>query len=201
MIGRRSTRAMPDPAEAQARFRALILPHLDAAYSLARYLAGDAAVAEDVTQEAYLRAFRLFATYQGGSARAWLFAILRNCWRDRAGDEARRRRLVVTEAHWSEAQAAAVANVPADGEHTPDAAAERRDDAETLRAAIAQLPEPFREALVLREIEDMSYREIAQITQAPLGTVMSRLARAREQLAELLAPADPALTDRQESRA
>ena len=200
MIGQHRLRATPDPAEAQARFRALILPHLDAAYSLARYLSGDAATAEDVTQEAYLRAFRLFATYQGGSPRAWLFAILRNCWRDRAGDEARRQRLVVTEAHWSEAHALAVANAPTDTD-APDAVAEQHDEAETLRAAIAQLAEPFREALVLREIEDLSYREIAQITQAPLGTVMSRLARARAQLAELLAPADPALTDRQESRA
>lgn len=175
----------------ELRFRELMLPHLDAAYNLARYLTNDASIAEDVVQEAFLRAFRSFETYRGGPPRAWLFAILRNCWRDRVGEQVRRERVVVSDAALSEAQAEAVATVPADTD-TPEESLARAREIDTVRGVIAALPEPFRETLVLREMEEMSYREIASMTGVPIGTVMSRLARAREMLAKLLLPAQPA---------
>ncbi len=136
-----------------ARFHALIMPHLDAAYSLARYLANDPATAEDVTQEAFLRAFRSFASYREGPPRAWLFAILRNVWRDRAAEDSRRARLIVPEAQLSDAQAETLANHADEAQGSPEAALARRSEADAVRTLIQQLPEPFRETLVLREIE------------------------------------------------
>jgi RNA polymerase sigma-70 factor (ECF subfamily) len=182
----------------ELRFRELMLPHLDAAYNLARYLTNDANTAEDVVQEAFLRAFRSFETYRGGPPRAWLFAILRNCWRDRVGEQVRRERVVVSDATLSESQAEAVAAVPADSD-TPEESLARAREIDTVRGVIAALPEPFRETLVLREMEEMSYREIASVTGVPIGTVMSRLARAREMLAKLLLP--PRATGQQERQA
>ena len=181
---RTSPAPVPDTAE---RFRATMLPHLDAAYNLARWLAADPATAEDVVQETFLRAFRAFPGYQGGSPRAWLFAILRNCWRDRAGGDHERGRVILNHASLTEAQAAAIEAIPDEAE-TAEAALIRTEESEALRATIAAIPEPFREALVLREMEQLPYREIAAITGVPIGTVMSRLARAREMLAKLLLP-------------
>jgi RNA polymerase sigma factor (sigma-70 family) len=184
--------APPDP---QLRFRELMLPHLDAAYNFARYLTGDATAAEDVTQEAFLRAFKAFDTYRTGAPRAWLFAIVRNCWRDRVGEQVRRDRVVMSEVALSEAQAAAVAAV-ADERDTPESGLARAREIDTVRGVIATLPEPFRETIVLREMEELSYREIAALTGVPIGTVMSRLARAREMLARLLLPAQDAREER-----
>jgi RNA polymerase sigma-70 factor (ECF subfamily) len=201
-------RASPTPAagDQTARFRAEILPHLDAAYNLARYLVADPAMAEDIVQDAFLRAFRGFGGWRGDSPRAWLFAIVRNCWRDRVGAEVARRQVLVDNAALSEAQAAAVENLP-DEADTPEIALIRDDEVEAIRRVIASIPEPFREALVLREMEGLPYREIATLTEVPIGTVMSRLARAREMLARLLlphlatdAPADRA-PDQTETRA
>ena len=182
-------RASPAPAagDQPARFRAEILPHLDAAYNLARYLAADPAMAEDVVQDAFLRAFRGFEGWRGDNPRAWLMAIVRNCWRDRVGAEIARRQILVDNAALSEAQAAAVENLP-DEADTPETALIRDDEVAGIRRVIASIPEPFREALVLREMESLSYREIATMTEVPIGTVMSRLARAREMLARLLLP-------------
>ncbi len=182
----------------ESRFRELMLPHLDAAYNLARYLANDATIAEDVVQEAFLRAFRAFDSYRGGPPRAWLFAILRNCWRDRVTERSRRERVIVSDASLSDAQAEAVAAIPADAD-TPEESLARSREIDTVRGVIAGLPEPFRETLVLREMEEMSYREIATMTGVPIGTVMSRLARAREMLAKLLLPAHA--TSKQERQA
>jgi RNA polymerase sigma factor (sigma-70 family) len=184
----------PDP---QLRFRELMLPHLDAAYNLARYLTNDAAMAEDVVQDAFLRAFKAFDSYRGGPPRAWLFAILRNCWRDRVGEQVRRERIVMSEVGLSDAQAGAVANT-ADDRDTPETELARAHEADTIRAVIADLPEPFRETLILREMEELPYREIAALTNVPIGTVMSRLARARDMLATLLLPVhDDARGERQ----
>jgi RNA polymerase sigma-70 factor (ECF subfamily) len=183
LVGGRDVKPGPE-----LRFRELMLPHLDSAYSLARYLTNDASTAEDVVQEAFLRAFRSFDSYRGGPPRAWLFAILRNCWRDRVGEQIRRECIVMSDATLSEAQAEAVAAVPADTD-TPEESLARAREIDTVRGVIAALPEPFRETLVLREMEEMSYREIASVTGVPIGTVMSRLARAREMLAKLLLPA------------
>ena len=188
------TSASPAPGDQAARFRAEILPHLDAAYNLARYLFADPTAAEDIVQDAFLRAFRAFDGWRGDNPRAWLFAIVRNCWRDRVGAEIARRQVLVDNATLSEAQAAAVENLP-DEADTPEASLIRDDEVEAIRRVIASIPEPFREALVLREMESLSYREIATMTEVPIGTVMSRLARAREMLARLLLPhlaSDPA---------
>ncbi|WP_299429088.1 sigma-70 family RNA polymerase sigma factor [Sphingomonas bacterium] len=186
---------MPD---SRARFRETMLPHLDAAYNFARYLSGDAIVAEDIVQEAFLRAFKAFDTHRDGAPKAWLFAIVRNCWRDRIGEQVRRERVMLSEVALSETQAAAVANVADDATDTPEAALARMREVDTVRGVIADLPEPFRETLVLREIEELSYREIAALTAVPIGTVMSRLARAREMLAKLLLPVrDQAREERQ----
>jgi RNA polymerase sigma-70 factor (ECF subfamily) len=183
--------ADPRPAardDQAGRFRELVLPHLDGAYNFARYLTRDPVAAEDIVQEAFLRAFRAFPTYRGGEPKAWLFAIVRNCFLTWAGGRATAARLLVDEGALSDAQSLALANVADPEQETPEAALLRRRDAEAIRAVVENLPEPFRETLVLREMEELSYREIAALTGAPIGTVMSRLARARQMLCEMLAP-------------
>jgi RNA polymerase sigma-70 factor (ECF subfamily) len=159
------------------RFHSLILPHLDAAWTYARYLTRDPTVAEDVVQEAFLRAWRAQAGCKG-DGRAWLMAIVRNCWHDWLHDRG--------------TQTAASADLFAESvaEDTPHSLLERQSDAVHLHAMLTNLPEPFREALVLRELEDLSYRDIAEVTGAPIGTVMSRLARGREMLATLVLTED-----------
>jgi RNA polymerase sigma-70 factor (ECF subfamily) len=152
------------------QFTAVVMPHLDDAYALARWLSGNGADAEDIVQEACLRALRGLDRYAGGNARAWLLAITRNTtftWLARN----RPKTLVITE----DIEALA----PADGAATPEDALIAKAGAAELELAIAALPPPFKETLVLRDINDLSYREIAEITGVPLGTVMSRLARAR----------------------
>lgn len=159
--------------ERRRRFEAQALPHLDAAYNLARWLAP--AHADDVVQDAMLRAFRSFDGFRGDDARPWLLAIVRNCARNAAGDTRRRAHVPLPE----DDGAALQDNAPGPEEFAAQAS-ERRG----LDAAIASLPEEFREVLILRELEDMSYREIAEITGTPAGTVMSRLSRARALLRE-----------------
>ena len=160
--------APPGQADAE-RFRAVILPHLDAAYGFARYLARDASHAEDIVQDAFLRAFRAFGGYRGGDPRAWLFAIVRSCFLSSVRSRPAR-------------TSAESAPEPVSDEESPEAALIRQGEAQSVRGAIAALPEPFREALVLRELEDLSYRQIAEVSGVPVGTVMSRLARARQML-------------------
>jgi len=162
------------------RFRAAALPHLDDVYTLARYLMRNAADAEDAAQECLLRAFRHFETFRGGPIKPWLLAILRNVCRAEYG-----RRGMLTAATESLDQAEdCVEGVWGDNQGTPESNALRRFDAETVQRLIAQLPDQFRETIVLREINDLSYREIAEVIGAPVGTVMSRLARARALLRE-----------------
>lgn len=181
-FARRSARdaaRMDDGADAQ--FRRLILPHLDAAWTYARYLTRDDHVAEDIVQDAFLRAFRGSASCKG-DGKAWLMTIVRNCWHD------------WLRANRSEVPAVSDAGlVDAD---TPDVVLERSSDAAHLRLVLAMLPEPFRETLVLRELEELSYREIGAVTGVPIGTVMSRLARGREMLATLILDSETG-TDRQ----
>lgn len=171
----------------QARqFRELILPHLDSAYNFARYLTRDAEAAEDVVQDAFLRAFRAFPDYRGGAPKAWLFAIVRNCFLNSI--RARKTSAAVVVEDLSDERSLALANVADLDQDTPEDELIRRREAEALRAVIENLPEPFRETLVLRELEELSYREIAALTSAPIGTVMSRLARARQMLCDMLLP-------------
>ena len=170
-------------AEQAARFRALALPQLDAAYNLARHLARDADAASDIVQDAYLRALRGFAGYRGGDPRAWILQIVRN----RFYDWARERRLDRTAplpTGEDEPEDGAGSDLPDAEGVTPEEALAGSEAAASVRAAVAALPAPFRETLVLREMEELSYREIAAVTGVPLGTVMSRLARARQMFGE-----------------
>jgi RNA polymerase sigma-70 factor (ECF subfamily) len=168
------------------RFERLVLPHLDAAYNLARWLAGDDESARDVAQEALLRAFRFRDGLQGEDARPWLLAIVRNTFFT-AAKAAKR---VATsheeyddELHGSLPEAAeALYQRPL----SPEAAALARADGERLRAAMERLPVAYREVIVLRELEDLTYKEIARMLDVPTGTVMSRLSRGRRLLAEYL---------------
>src|SRR5512132_3554353 len=176
-------RAMPvsaakdDPDKAR-RFREAALPCLDDAYTLARYLLRDATDAEDAVQECYLRAFKHFDSYRGPAIKPWLFAILRNVCRA----EYARRATTPTSAIEDVPESAEQAPLWHVAGETPEAQLVRRWDADTIRRLVAALAEPFRETLVLREIQNLSYREIADVAEVPVGTVMSRLARARAML-------------------
>ena len=173
-------------------FRRLILPHLDAAYNLARYLTRDPVLSDDVVQDALLRAYRAFGQFRGGSARAWLFTIVRNCCRTAQAGAGGGVALVIHESGFSEEAAAQVRQQPDPGP-TPEEEVSRRADVDRVRCAVEAIPEPFREAVVLRDLEELPYAEIAEVTGVPIGTVMSRLARGRAMLArELLPPRDAA---------
>lgn len=153
------------------------MPHLDVAYNYARYLSRDPVAAEDIVQDAFLRAFRAFDGWRGEVAKAWLLAIVRNTFFD------------WVKANRREAAYAETEDLNCDPE-TPESLLLQARDIAMLRTTVERLPEPFREALVLRELEELSYKEIALITAVPIGTVMSRLARARQMLAVLLLPDD-----------
>jgi RNA polymerase sigma-70 factor (ECF subfamily) len=168
-----------DPNEL-GRFEAIVLPHLDAAYTLARYLTRHEHDAQDVVQDAYLRALKYFEGFrgtEGGDGRAWLLAIVRNTaftWRRRYRSEA-------TAAEFDEQlHSEAVADVH------PEAALLRASARESLHQALDRLPPEFREVIVLRELQGMSYKEIGEVTGVPVGTVMSRLSRARSRLQRAL---------------
>ena len=178
------------PAQSKAQrsaeeFNRLVLPHLDGAYNLARYLTRDAVLSEDVVQDAMIRAFRAFAQFRGGSPRAWLFAIVRNCSRSAQASAAGKVALVIHESSLTREGAAELENL-ADPSPGPEEEVLRKAEVNRLRSAIEAMPEPFREAVVLRDLEDLSYVEIAEVTGVPVGTVMSRLARGRAILAKEL---------------
>ena len=163
--------APPPDAVTAERFRAVVMPHLDAAYGFARYLTRDPVQAQDVAQEAMLRALRYFFAFRGEEARPWLLRIVRNTWSDfRSRKGANDQPLDVVE------------DRAADGPD-PEQSALDGDRRRHVVAALAALPSEAREILVLREIEDFSYKHIASVLDLPVGTVMSRLARAREKLA------------------
>jgi RNA polymerase sigma-70 factor (ECF subfamily) len=160
------------------RFHEVVMPHLDDAYAFAHWLTGNATDAEDVVQEACLRALNGVGTYAGGNARAWLLAIVRNTtftWMARNRPKA----LVLTDDLEAAERAAPTPDTP-----TPESDLIARADEALLQAAVAGLPTQYRETLVLREFNGLSYRDIADVTGVAVGTVMSRLARARALLIE-----------------
>jgi RNA polymerase sigma-70 factor (ECF subfamily) len=155
----------------------MVMPHLDAAYNLARWLAGNDHDAQDVAQEASLRAFKFFGSFRGENARAWLLSIVRNTFytwlrKNRPLDKS----IDIND------DTMEIEDVSANAEEVNP----RFADADAVRRAIAELPAEFREIVVLREMEGFSYREIAELAEVPIGTVMSRLARARKLLQKRL---------------
>jgi RNA polymerase sigma-70 factor (ECF subfamily) len=173
------TSSFNDDGDRALRFREAALPHLDDVYTLARYLLRDAADAEDAVQECYLRALKHFHTYRGPAMKPWLFAILRNVCR---AEYARRAASPTTGVIEDMPESAEQAPLWHEEQQTPEAQMLRDREAVTIRRLIDTLAEPFRETFVLREINNLSYREIADAVGAPVGTVMSRLARARAML-------------------
>ena len=163
------------------KFELLALPHLDAAYNLARWLAGNPADAEDIVQDAYLRGWRYFASFRGEDMRVWLLAIVRTCFLTWMKDNRSPRLVFFAE----EPAGADKATAWADPTRDPEALLLDRVDSAVLTQLMARLPGEYREVLLLRELEDLSYRDIAEITGTPIGTVMSRLARARAALRKL----------------
>jgi len=162
------------------RFELLALPHLDAAYNLARWLAGNPTDAEDIVQDAYLRAYRYLASFNGGEFRVWLLSIVRNCFLDWV-KENRATRLLFQAEPPAETDEPLWGTPPRD----PEALLLDSIDSQTLEQIMLRLPVEYREVLLLREVEDLSYKEIAAITATPTGTVMSRLSRARLALRKL----------------
>jgi RNA polymerase sigma factor (sigma-70 family) len=152
------------------RFELLAMPHLDAAFNLARWLTGNTADAEDVVQEAYLRAFRYLDAFHGDNFRVWLLTIVRNCFLDWLKDNRSGQQIfqpAPPDLDWT------------DPGPSPEAMLLDRVNGEVLAKLLATLPAEYRELLILREIEDLSYKDIAAVTGMPAGTVMSRLSRAR----------------------
>ena len=166
-------------SESTRRFEAATLPHLHAAYNLARWLLRDDRDAQDVVQEAYLRAFKYFASFRGGDARPWLLGIVRNACFSWLEDNGRAGQEVEFD---EERDCAAEASLPSSAGNSPEEAVMRKLEKARIDAAIDALPPVFREVIVLRELEELSYAEIAQVAGIPVGTVMSRLARARAML-------------------
>src|SRR5260370_13770111 len=158
--------------EKLARFEGEMLPLMNDAYNLARWLVQNEHDARDMVQDAYLRAFKFFGGVRGDASNAWLLRIVRNvCY-----DHLKKRQV-----HASDAE---IENIP--DHNSPETKLQVKSDIAAVRSALANLPEDFRTVLVLREMEDLSYREISEITPLPIGTVMSRLARGRQQLADSL---------------
>jgi RNA polymerase sigma factor (sigma-70 family) len=160
-------------------FEEVVLPHLDAAFNYARWLTKSDADAEDVVQDAAVRALRFFSSLRNDDARAWLLTIVRNTWYARFSKVGRTDQHTVFDDMNDERP---------DEQLDPEALVIQRQAVERVQRAIEELPVDFREVMVLRELEGMSYKEIAAVIGAPIGTVMSRLARGRERLLAVLTP-------------
>ena len=170
--------------ESQGRisnFEQVMLPHLDAAYNLARWLVRDPSIAEDVVQDAYERACKYCAAFRGGSGRAWLLQIVRNAAYSTLKAQRRRMEVSLSSGMLAADEPGADMDIP-DSSPGPEAALARWQDLATLDDALNALPVASRECLILREVEELSYKEMARIMEVPIGTVMSRLSRARQAL-------------------
>jgi RNA polymerase sigma-70 factor (ECF subfamily) len=162
------------------RFQREIVPHLDAAYNFARFLSRNPDTAQDIVQEAFLRAYRRFDGYQGGDARAWIFSIVRNCYHNWLLEGRRKARVEIDVHRRDDAGDFSIDDVASDDD-TPETALLRSSEAGKVRGVLNSLPRSLREVLVLRELEGLSYRQMAETLALPIGTVMSRLARGRTQ--------------------
>jgi RNA polymerase sigma factor (sigma-70 family) len=160
-------------------FEEVVLPHLDAAFNYARWLTRSEADAEDVVQDACVRAFKFFAAFRGDDARPWLLTIVRNTWYGRFPRRAAAVSFVTTDDEDDDGRP--------DESLNPEALVIQQETVDRVRRALEELPADFREVLVLRELEGLSYKEIAAVVTIPMGTVMSRLARGRERLLAVLA--------------
>jgi RNA polymerase sigma-70 factor (ECF subfamily) len=160
-----------------ATYEEALLPHLDAAYNLARWLTRDERDAEDVVQEACLRALKHFSAFKGGDARPWLLAIVRNTYYTWI----QRNRVTEAMTPFDEEEDVHISDTP-----NPEMLLLKEADRQIVRRALRKLPTQFLEVIVLREFEELSYQQIAEVVQVPLGTVMSRLARARKRLGQLI---------------
>ena len=167
------------------RFEATVLPHLDAAYNLARWLTHDDSTAEDAVQEACLRAFRFFDAMHGPSPKAWFMSIVRNC----CFDCLREQRRNGSPEEFDETRHGTNDERASSALESPEHAALKNAEARRVHSAIARLPVDYREVIVLRELEELTYKEISAIVKIPIGTVMSRLARGRDLLREQLGDA------------
>ena len=167
-------------------FERQMLPHLDAAYNLARWLMRNDEDAEDAVQDAFLRAYQAFASYQGGSEKAWLMTIVRNVCLTRLKKRVQSGKVVMLDEAMAEVEQTTADIVPASLNSRPDAELLAKIERAHVQAALKKLPQNLREIVVLREFEDLSYQEISEIVGIPIGTVMSRLSRARLQLKALL---------------
>ncbi|TCL69795.1 sigma-70 family RNA polymerase sigma factor [Rhizobium sp. BK251] len=178
-------RDTPGDADVMQRFHRTIMPHMDAAYNFARYLSRDQDAAQDILQDAFLRACRGFGGYRGGDPRAWIFSIVRNCYHAWLIEKRRKSRLEVPMPGRADDDGKRSTDYDiASDEDTPEMAVIHATESLRVRKVIGALPEAMREVLVLRELEDLSYRQIAEIVDVPIGTVMSRLARARQEFAD-----------------
>jgi RNA polymerase sigma-70 factor (ECF subfamily) len=173
-----------DRERAAELFRQIVAPHLGDAFTLARWLAGNASDAEDIVQDAAIRALKAIATWRGGSPRAWLLAIVRNTAFTALAKK--RSSALVMVGDLADIDDATTQTIDTTPQPTPETELIRRADTAAVRRAIAGLPLPMREVVVLRDVNGMSYKEIAEVLSLPVGTVMSRLARGRQQLAVLL---------------
>ena len=164
-----------------SNFEQVMLPHLDAAYNLARRLVRDPSIAEDVVQDAYERACKYFAAFRGGSGRAWLLQIVRNAAYSTLKAQRRRMEVSLSSGMLAADEAGVDMDIP-DLSPGPEAALARRQDLAALDDALNALPVALRECLILREVEELSYKEMARMMEVQIGTVMSRLSRARQAL-------------------
>jgi RNA polymerase sigma-70 factor (ECF subfamily) len=162
-------------------FEQIMLPHLDAAYNLARWLVRDPSIAEDVVQDAYERACKYFAGFRGGSGRSWLLQIVRNAAYSMLKAQQRRMEVSLSSGTRAADEDGVDMDLP-DSSPGPEAALAQRQDLAALDDALNALPVAWRECLILREVEALSYKEMARIMEVPIGTVMSRLSRARHAL-------------------
>lgn len=177
-----------DNDDKAAQFEAMAMPHLDAAYNLARWLTRDPHDADDLVQAAYLRAFRFADSFRGGDARAWLLTIVRNTFYSSLRDGMPRHGDVSFD---EDLHGGADEHAQRQADGDPAGIAARRDADRTVQQALERLPHAYREVLVLKEMDDLSYKQIAQVAEIPIGTVMSRLARARKMLLGLLQHEQP----------